>query len=295
MGFQSKTEYLERADFSWSEDSIRHINTPSVSTRRLFFYVQEAGYFKPFPPYFTERANLHSFLIVYTISGRGQLRILQNTYPLPPGSCFYINCMDHHKYECLRQQQWEFLWLHFNGSTALGYYEEFLHNGFRILQDLDDSYMEMTLRRILSLSVKKDLHSDLIISSLITDLLTRLLIANSTRQLNLGFMPDFIKATLKVIENEFTSDLSMDLLAEKAGVSKFHLAREFKRYIGSTIHEYLILTRLSHSKELLKYSNKSVEQVAEECGFHHTSHFIRIFREHEKCTPLRYRKDWGAS
>ena len=91
MGFQSKTKYLERADYSWGDDSIRHINTPSVSTRQLFFYVQEAGYFKTFPPYFTERANLHSFLIVYTISGRGQLRINGETFPLPAGSCFYIN------------------------------------------------------------------------------------------------------------------------------------------------------------------------------------------------------------
>ena len=142
MGFQSKEQYLERADYSWSEDSIRYINTPSLATRKVFFYVQETGYFKTFPPYFTERANLHSFLIVYTLSGRGLLRLGKEEYPLSPGSCFFINCMDHHYYECLRQQNWEFLWLHFYGSNALGYYEEFQRRGFRILQNLDSFFME---------------------------------------------------------------------------------------------------------------------------------------------------------
>jgi len=294
MGFQSKDRYLERADFSWSEDSIRHINTPPLSTRQLFLYVQEAGYFKTFPPYFTERAHLHSFLIIYTLSGRGVLKLHGQEYPLGPGTCCLINCMDHHYYECLQQQQWEFLWLHFNGSTALGYYEEFTRSGFQVLSGLDGFFMESTLRRILSVSMRKDLHSDIIVSNLITNLLTQILIEGSTQQLNLGFMPDYIKAVLKIIENEFTDNLNMDLLSGRAGISKFHLSREFTRYVGTPLHEYLILTRLSHAKELLRYSGKSVEQVAVECGFRHTSHFIRIFREHEKCTPLHYRKEWGA-
>ena len=76
MGFQAKGKYLERADYSWSSDSIRHINTSTVSVRQLFLYVQEVGYFRTRPPYFTERANLHSFLIIYTLSGRGLLRLI---------------------------------------------------------------------------------------------------------------------------------------------------------------------------------------------------------------------------
>ena len=56
-------EYLERADYTWSEDSIRFINTPAPAARQTFFYVQEAGYFRTSPPYFTERANLSLSLI----------------------------------------------------------------------------------------------------------------------------------------------------------------------------------------------------------------------------------------
>ena len=92
-------KFLERASFDWSEDSIRFINTPSPKAKSTFFYMQEAGYFKTTPPYFTERAGLPSFLIVYTLSGKGILHYGDDEYTLSNGQCFFINCMNHHDYE----------------------------------------------------------------------------------------------------------------------------------------------------------------------------------------------------
>ena len=286
-------EYLERADYTWSEDSIRFINTPTQSARQSFFYVQEVGYFKTSPPYFTERANLNSFLLFYTISGKGELKYMNQTYHLLPGTTTLINCMNHHYYECLSGQSWEFLWLHFNGATAMGYYEEFMKSGFRIIKEMDPFFMEGTMRRVLSLTQKKDLHSEIMVSSLIMQILTQLLIENSSENLGLGFMPSYIKDVIKKIDKQFQEPLSLDDFADEAGISKFHLSREFRRYIGVPLNEYLITTRLNHSKELLRYSSLPVEQVAYSCGFHNVSHFINLFKKHEHSTPLQYRKEWG--
>lgn len=293
MNRTSDSQYLERADYTWSEDSIRFFNTPTMSARQTFFYVQEVGYFRTSPPYFTERENLNSFLIIYTLSGKGLLKYRNKTFQLLQGSAVFLNCMDYHYYECLSGQSWEFLWLHFNGSSALGYFEEFIKNDFRILNGLDSFFMESTLRRILSLTVKKDLHAEILVSGLIVEILTRLLIENSSENLSLGFMPSYLKDVLREMENHFQETLTLDMLSEKFNISKFHLSREFKRYIGTTPNEYLILIRLNHAKELLKYSEQTVEEIAYSCGFHHVSHFINLFKKHEKNTPLQYRKEWG--
>lgn len=293
MSSPSLNQYHERANYTWSENSIRFINTPTASARKTFFYVQETGYFQTVSPYFTERMNLNSFLIFFTISGRGLLKYNGNTYDLLPGTAAFINCMNYHYYECPRNETWEFLWVHFNGSTALGYYEEFIKNGFRISVEKDTFFMERTLRRILSLTQKKDLHSEIIVSSLLTDLLTHFLIINSSENLSLGFMPDYIKNILKEIEQNFQDYLSLDSLALETGISKYHMSREFKRYMGITLNEYIIMTRLNHAKELLKYTDKTVEEITFSCGFHHVSHFINQFKKHEKSTPLQYRKEWG--
>ena len=132
--------------------------------------------------------------------------------------------MEHHYYECLKNQEWKFLWLHFNGPSALGYYEEFLKSDFHILDSLDPFFMESTLRRILAITRRKDLHSEILTSGLITDILTQILIQNSTETMGLGFMPDYLEAAMKEIDVHFKEPLTLDHLAGKTGISKYHLA-----------------------------------------------------------------------
>ena len=51
----STHKYMEKLDLTWSDDSIRFINTATPRARQTFFYVQEAGDFCTSSPYFTER------------------------------------------------------------------------------------------------------------------------------------------------------------------------------------------------------------------------------------------------
>ena len=87
MRHSPSNKYIENLNFSWSEDSIRFINTATPTARQVFFYVQEVGDFLTFSPYFTERANLNSFLIIYTLSGKGKLDYKEKpgtSLPEPP-------------------------------------------------------------------------------------------------------------------------------------------------------------------------------------------------------------------
>lgn len=284
--------YLERADFTWSTDSIRIFNTPTRMARQTFFYVQEVGYFFTSPPYFTERANLNSYLIIYTLNGSGKLTYMKNDYALTKGTVAFIDCNYHNFYKCNNKSNWEFLWLHYNGISALGHYEAFIKNNFRILDNLNDFFIEGTMRRILSMTQKKDLHSEFIISNLITNLLTEFLIQNSSKNFMIGIMPEYIKKILKKIDAHFAENITLDSLSHEFGISKYHLSREFKRYVGTPINEHTILTRLNQSKALLKYTCYPINEVSYKCGFNNINHFINLFKSREHCTPLQYRKKW---
>lgn len=153
----------------------------------------------------------------------------------------------------------------------------------------------ISLRRILSITQRKDIHSEILSSCLITDLLTRILIENDTENLSLGFMPAYLKTVLKEIDQHFQEPLSLESLAITAGVSKYHLACEFKKYLGMPPNEYLIVTRLNYSKTLLKYEDLTIEEIAYSCGFHQVSHYINLFKKHEGCTPLKFRREWHSN
>lgn len=289
---KTKTELLERGSHTWSEDSIRLILTPSRTAKTTYFYTQEIGYFKTRHPYFSERQNLDSFLIVYTVSGEGFLEYEGHTYTLKKGQCFYINCDEHHIYWTGKDEDWEILWIHFNGSSALGYYKEFTRNGFRILDFRDDFFMERTLWRMIALHKKKDLTTEIVTSNLITGILTELLVQTATNNADTFLIPDYIKEIAREIDKNFKSELTLEYFEEMAHRSRYHILKEFKKYIGITINEYLITARISYSKELLKYSELPVGEIAFECGMNNVTHFINLFKAREGQTPLAYRKAW---
>lgn len=288
----NNNQYFERASYSWSEDSIRLYGSPGDIAKAIYFYMQEVGYFKTKYPYFTERAHLNSFLIVYTLSGEGILTYEGKEYTLTHGSCFWINCMNYHEYHTVKGKNWEFLWLHFNGINALGYYEKFIHDGFRLVHLKAPSASEKCLRRIVEINQSRDITTETLTSQYIVDMLTELLLTNITGSREMTQLPEYIQRTQKYMEQHFTEKISLDELAQLLHVSKYHLVREFGRYVGITPYQYLIDLRIAWAKEMLKYSQQTVEEISYICGMDHVSQFITLFKKREHKTPLQYRKEW---
>jgi YesN/AraC family two-component response regulator len=138
----------------------------------------------------------------------------------------------------------------------------------------------------------KDIANEIITSNLIVTLLSELLIQTTTSEAAIFNVPDFIKATMKYIDQNFHTVITLDELGKHLGISKFYLSKEFKKYTGMTIGEYILSCRLAYAKELLKYSKLSIQEITYRCGMNQVSHFIQLFKKHEGTTPLAYRKEW---
>lgn len=285
-------EYYEQASYTWSTDSIRCLNTVPPATRSRYLYVQECGHFRTKPPYYTERSALPSYLIAYTLKGNGLLTWRNQAIPVGPGSCFYIDCREPHRYEAVGKDTWEFLWLHFYGPGAESYFEDFRFAERPILIPQNTFLIESTLRRILSLVRKKAVYTDLLTANLITNIVTELLIQSMTDSCQIFVMPDYVNSTIDFLQAHFDEALTLDEIAGHLNISKYHLSREFTRCTGDSIHQYLIRLRINHAKELLRETTLSVEEIAFRSGIHHVSHFIHLFRERENMTPLEYRRRW---
>jgi AraC family transcriptional regulator len=80
-------------------------------------------------------------------------------------------------------------------------------------------------------------------------------------------------------------------LADVAGMSVFHFAREFKRSTGTTPHQYLIKLRVERAKALLATPDLPLIEVGLRSGFSHQSHFTRLFRRETGTTPSSYRNN----
>lgn len=104
-------------------------------------------------------------------------------------------------------------------------------------------------------------------------------------------MAEIVLNMQKMIAARYFEEISLEVLAEKYFVSKYHLSREFKRLAGYNFKEYLILQRISAAKDYLVHSSMPVADVGQHCGYNNVNHFIRIFQNTVHKTPHQYRKE----
>ena len=98
---------------------------------------------------------------------------------------------------------------------------------------------------------------------------------------------------LKVIDHlyaHYQERLTLDGLAEHFFVSKATIIYNFNRYLHCSPMDFLLNLRLTKAKEELLRTDKSICQIAEECGFGSANYFSLIFKRKEQLSPGNYRK-----
>lgn len=98
-----------------------------------------------------------------------------------------------------------------------------------------------------------------------------------------------LRGVTEFIGDNYGRDIKLAELAQVAGMSSFHFAREFKRTTGTTPHQYLIKFRIERAKTLLAKRDLPLIEVSLRSGFSHQSHFTRLFRRVTGTTPHSYR------
>ncbi|WP_433428171.1 GlxA family transcriptional regulator [Nonomuraea sp. CA-141351] len=83
--------------------------------------------------------------------------------------------------------------------------------------------------------------------------------------------------------------LTVDQLAQQAGMSRRTLIRRFNAETGRPPMRWLLEARLSHARELLEFTDLTVEGVARRCGLGTPANFRTLFKEHVGVPPSVYR------
>ena len=101
--------------------------------------------------------------------------------------------------------------------------------------------------------------------------------------------PSIVKLT-DYINNNFNKHLTLEESAKKLNMSRTYLSNLFHNNTGFTFKNYLSIIRIKHAKEFLRNTNKSVVDIAYECGFDDSNYFSTAFKKSEDMSPLEYRK-----
>lgn len=101
--------------------------------------------------------------------------------------------------------------------------------------------------------------------------------------------PDAVRKARQFILNHLTSPMTLDEVAQHAGVSPFHFCKIFKRATGLTFTEFVNRARVEHAKRLLLKPQSRITEVAYDVGFQSLSQFNRSFRRVTAQSPSEFR------
>lgn len=94
---------------------------------------------------------------------------------------------------------------------------------------------------------------------------------------------DFIEANCK------NPNLNADMICDRFHISRTYLSKQIKKETGSGLVDAIHKARLSHAKLLLRDTEMTTEQIAQQVGFTSRYGLIRAFHSQENATPAEYR------
>ena len=98
-----------------------------------------------------------------------------------------------------------------------------------------------------------------------------------------------INACKEYIYAHIKERITIEDLAEEFGVSAGYLSRLFKKETGISVSAYIRAQKIEIAKNLLRFSDYSMIDIANRLSFSSQSHFIQQFREYTGMTPKKYR------
>ncbi|EDX82414.1 transcriptional regulator, AraC family protein [Synechococcus sp. PCC 7335] len=97
---------------------------------------------------------------------------------------------------------------------------------------------------------------------------------------------------LKYVENHYRENIKVADVASYVGMSDAHFSREFKKTVGQSPYQFIMVFRVERAQELLSRVDKPIAEVAAECGFYDQPHFTKTFQKLLGCSPTEFRKQY---
>lgn len=229
-------------------------------------------------------------LFQYTVSGYGQVDMDGQTLRINPGQAIMLDIPGQHRYYLPEgSPHWEFLFILFRPYGLEKHWQEAVTRLTRTPSLPKDSPALTVLQDMVRSGLHDQIADGYQASALVYRFMMELLRASSSRTQKRNSWPASIQLAIREIERSYQDLPSLDAIAAAAGLSKYHLVRQFKRHTGMTPIEYLSKIRVERSIALLRDSRLSIEEIARRVGYSGSSYYIKVFQRWTGFTPGEFR------
>lgn len=101
--------------------------------------------------------------------------------------------------------------------------------------------------------------------------------------------------SVRIVEEEYASDLSLDDIAHRVASSRRQIQRAYAEIGGTTFRDHLTRVRMDRAADLLRTERLSVREVARRVGYRQPAQFAKAFRRHLGLAPSEFRSNGHAA
>lgn len=276
-------------------NSNRILYTPSEFAKSNLLHLQEVGELHAQKPHTSSRSHLSSYLFFIVMNGSGTLTYNDNTYHLGVGSCVFIDC--HKAYShCSSEELWTLKWVHFYGSNMAAIYKKYTERGGSpCFQTTHGDEYSTLLTELYQIANSSSHIKDMQIYEKLATILKLLMEESWSPSHNSTKNPTGkrdLQDVKEYIDIHFAEKIMLEDLAEAFYINKYYLTRIFKEQFGLSISHYILQQRITHAKQLLRFTDHTIEQIGQMCGIPDANYFARAFKKVEGIAPGEYRRRW---
>jgi AraC-like DNA-binding protein len=232
----------------------------------------------------------------FTLSGQGVIRYNNREYVVPKHCGFLCTIPGDHVYYFNEDDgDWEFMFISVQGEDAIRHWKSLIRLFGPVISFQDQPEpMYIVSRLYAHLYDNLDFDKYAVSVELYRFVMEMQRIAEGHDIVQLAETPEPIRRSIQLMRSQYALPLTLEELADCAGISRYHFCRTFHAKTGLQPMQYLRKIRIEKASALLSQTRKTVETVARETGFDNSNYFIRVFKLLVGMTPNEYRQSCSA-
>jgi len=236
------------------------------------------------------RVTNNQCIFQYTLAGKGEIRIGDQTYSLEQNSAFLVVTGTDHRYYLPESSGfWEFLFITLMGTEALECWSFVQNHSGPVVRFAPDSPVIRTLETIYLEASGKSITNGYKAAGWATRFLMEVYQAVKYNPTPPEAWPEIIVKALNLIHENYAVMGSIEELSRMLGVSKYKFSRLFHATCGMTAVQYLTKVRMEKAMELLRQTELDLREIARLTGYSDDNYFNKVFRKSTGVSPGKFR------
>lgn len=235
--------------------------------------------------------------ITYAISGKAKMYTGDKCAEITSGQIHFIKKGIRHKIVADTNENFRYICIGYipnENYASIASYLDATKNITDFITE-DEGAIRNLSRQLINEFYMRDDQSDIMINTYLVQIFLSLyrILTNSTsaKEKSSSSTSNFaVYHTLRYIDQEYLNITNIKEIADDLNYSEYYLSHLFREKMGLTIKDYLTRKKMITAETLLKTSNMSIQEIAEQLNYASAHSFSLAFKRYMLESPNSYRK-----